>query len=140
MSLLFEKESYEIRGAAFEVYKKLGCGHKETVYQKALEITLKNKKLQVDREKQLPVYFDNKKVGVYVPDIVVNKVIIIELKAKPFVSNQDIDQFWHYLTSTNYQLGFLINFGKAGGVEIIRRVYETARQKSIPQISASDSA
>ncbi len=140
MSLLYEEESYKIRGASFEVYKALGCGHKEIVYRKAEIISLVKRTLEIEEEKQLPVYFDGKKVGVYVPDIVVNKVIIIELKAKPFLTQQDIKQFWDYLTATKYELGFLINFGKPGGVEIIRRVYQTARNTKVPRLSALDSA
>lgn len=129
MNLLFEEESYNIRGAAFEVYKKLGCGHKEIVYRKAMAIALEKRNLKAEQEKKLPVYFDNQQVGTYVPDIIVNKLIIIELKAKPFVAKNDIKQFWDYLTSTKYELGFLINFGKAGGVEVVRRVYQTARAR-----------
>lgn len=139
MSLLFEKESYEIRGSAFEVYKALGCGHKEVVYQKAFFGALLKKFPLVEREKQLPVYFQGKKVGTYTPDIVVENKIPIELKAKPQITSHDIDQFWHYLTGTEYKLGFLINFGKPGGVEIIRRVYDEAR-KPVPRLSAPDSA
>lgn len=140
MSLLYEDESFKIRGAAFEVYKQLGCGHKENVYQKAMSQAMTDKGLEVEREKKLPVFFNGKQVGTYTPDALVNKVIINEYKAKPFVSKQDMDQFWHYLTSTNYELGFLINFGKPGGVEITRRVYQTARTKKLPRDSASDSA
>lgn len=140
MSLLYEDESFKIRGAAFEVYKQLGCGHKEIVYQKAMSEAMMEKGLEVEREKRLPVFFNGKQVGTYTPDALVNKAIINEYKAKPFVSKQDVDQFWHYLTGTNYELGFLINFGKPGGVEITRRVYQTARIKKIPRPSASDSA
>ena len=59
-----------------------------------------------------------------------NDKIIIEIKCKVFLTQEDIKQFWHYLKATNYKLGFLINFGPKG-VKIIRRVYDTARQRSI---------
>jgi GxxExxY protein len=133
--LLYEKESFAIRGAAFNVYKQLGCGHKEVVYQRAYLDALIAKQLSVEKEKRLPVYFNGKVVGVYVPDFVINGGIIVELKAKPVLIQADIRQFWDYLTSTNYELGFLINFGKPGWVEIIRRVYDTARE-NLPRISA----
>ena len=130
MELLFEEESYKSRGAVFEVYKELGCGHKETIYQRALNLALINIGLSVEKEKHLAVIFENKKIGAYIPDFLINTNIILELKAKSIITAQDIQQFWHYLTSTNYKLGFLINFGKPGGVEIIRRVYDKARVKS----------
>ena len=66
-------------------------------------------------------------MGTYVPDLIVNEVILIELKAKPILTNDDIKQFWHYLKGSNYKLGFLINFGAVGGVQIIRKVYDEAR-------------
>jgi GxxExxY protein len=60
----------------------------------------------------------------------VNDVILIEIKAKPKLTKQDIEQFWHYLKGSNYKLGFLINFGAQKGVQIIRRIYDTARYKT----------
>ena len=76
------------------------------------------------------MFFESKKVGVYTPDFVVEDKIFIEIKAKPFIARQDIIQFWHYLTSSNYKLGFLINFGRAGGVQLVRKVYDKAREKT----------
>jgi len=125
--LIYEKESYKIRRAVFDVYRELGCGHKETVYQKALYLLLLKEKLNIEKEKRLPVIFEGVNVGTYIPDFLVEKMIIIELKAKPFITKEDTKQFWHYLKSTEYKLGFLINFGEPGGVQIIRRVYDTAR-------------
>lgn len=121
--LLFEKESYLIRGSCFSLYKKFRNTQKEGVYQKALAMELKEKNLIVEREKQLPVYHLGEKVGVYTPDLLVNSTIIIELKAKPFLHKDDIQQFWYYLKSSDFRLGFLINFGEPDGVKIIRRVY-----------------
>ncbi len=103
------------------------------MYQRALEEELKSKGLEVVREKQLPVYYKNTKAGVYTPDLIVNNIIIIELKAKPFLHEDDIKQFWYYLKNSQFKLGFLVNFGENGGVKIIRKVYDKAR---IPRSSA----
>lgn len=127
--LLYKEESYLIQGGAFEVYKQFRNKYKETVYQRALVEYLKNKGLVVDKEKQIPIYFQDKKVGVYVPDIVVNNCIFLELKCKPNITQADIKQFWHYLKGSDYKVGYLINFGASRGVQIIRRVYDTARNK-----------
>ncbi len=127
--LLYKNESYLIQGGAFEVYKQFRNRHKEIIYQRALTEYLKNKGLAVDKEKQIPIYFQNKKVGVYIPDIVVNNCIFIELKCKPKITQDDIKQFWYYLKCSNYKVGYLINFGASDGVQIIRRVYDTARNK-----------
>lgn len=125
--LLYERESYIIRGACFTIYKKFRNTQKESVYQKALTEELKQKGLAVEREKQLPIHHLGVKVEVYTPDILVNKTIIIELKAKPFLHKDDVQQFWHYLKNSEFKLGFLVNFGEINGVKIIRRVYELAR-------------
>jgi GxxExxY protein len=125
--LLYEEESYIIRGACFALYEKFRNTQKESVYQRALAQELKLKGFLVEREKQLPIYHLGIKVGAYVPDLSINNSIIIELKAKPFVHKEDSQQFWHYLKNSEFRLGFLINFGESHGVKIIRRVYDTAR-------------
>lgn len=79
--LLYPEESYIIRGACYALYKKFRNTQKESIYQKSLEVELKDKGLQVIREKQLPLYHLGTKVGVYQPDILVNESIVIELKA-----------------------------------------------------------
>ena len=130
MNLLYPTESYAIRGIAFEIYKQFRNRHKEKIYHNAFCLGLKQKGLKPERGKQLKVYYNNQKVGVYIPDILVNTCIIIELKAKLQLNQEDIAQFWHYLRCSKYRLGFLINFGKPDGVEIVRRVYDTLRNKT----------
>jgi GxxExxY protein len=110
------------------LYKKLRNTQKEAVYQRALALELTAKGLRLKREAQLPVFHLGEKVGVYIPDLVVNDVIILELKAKPFLHNQDIQQFWYYLKNSEFSLGLLINFGETNGVKIERRVSDNARK------------
>lgn len=91
-------------------------------------IALKNKGLKVEGQKRIDIYFNDQKVGVYIPDFVINESILIELKCKPFLAQEDDRQFWRYLKATNYPLGFLINFSPAK-IEFRRRIYEKARNK-----------
>lgn len=123
---LYPQESYLIRGACFNIYKKFRNTQKESIYQRSLLEELKSKGLTVEREKQLPVFHLKIKVGVYVPDLVVNGIIIIELKAKPFLHKEDIRQFWYYIKNSEFKLGFLVNFGEPNGVKIIRRIYNNS--------------
>jgi GxxExxY protein len=127
---LYREESFTIRGACFDLYKKFRNTQKESVYQKALMEELRNRGLSVEREKQLSIYHLEKRVGVYIPDLLVNNQIIIELKAKPAVHKEDVQQFWYYLKNSEFKLGFLVNFGKPDGVNIIRRVYDNSRHTS----------
>lgn len=122
-TFLYPNESYLIRGACFAVYKKFRNTQKESIYQKSLLLELQAQGLIAEREKQLAVSYRGTKVGVYMPDFLVNETIIIELKAKPFLHIDDIKQFWHYLKNSGFRLGFLVNFGEPDGVKIIRRIY-----------------
>lgn len=124
---LYEEDSYKIRGACFEVYKAFGGAFKETIVDKSLTIALEKQGLKIEDQKRINVYFEGKKVGVYVPDKIINQCILLELKAKPFLTKQDIDQFWKYLKGSEYKLGFLINFAP-DRLEIKRIVYDKARK------------
>ena len=124
---LYEKESYLIRGACFEVWKEFKGMYKESVIDRALNISLEDKGLKIESQKRIDIYFKGKKVGTYVPDKIINDIILIELKSKPIILKQDIEQFWKYLKGSKYKLGFLINFSQTG-LTINRIVYDKARQ------------
>jgi GxxExxY protein len=126
---LYEKESYLIIDAAKEVWQSLGGGFKEKIADKAYTIALKNKKLFVENQKRINVYFDGQIVGTYVPDFVINNCILIEIKSKPDIWKEDTRQLWHYLKATEYKLGFIINFSPKG-LQYKRIVYDTARNNN----------
>lgn len=127
--LLYQGESYQIRGACFKIYKNFGGAFKESIINKSLIKELSLRGLGVENQKRIDIFYEGEKVGVYIPDIVVNSKIIIELKVKPFLTREDEKQFWHYLRGTNYKLGFLINFGSQK-LEIRRYVYDQSRSKN----------
>lgn len=136
--LLYEEITYKIREAIFDVRKKLGLGHKEIIYQKALAIEFTNVGLSFSQEQQISVLYENTKIGVYRPDFVVENKVIVELKSLPFLGSQEKKQLWNYLKGSEYTLGLLVNFGYSQ-LEIERIVYETARvpSASLPRRSAS---
>ena len=125
---LYEEESYKIRGAVFDVWKNLKGIFKEKIVENALRKELEDCGVVVEVQKRISVYYKGEKVGTYIPDMVVNDSILIELKAKPFLTNEDEKKFWEYLRGSQYRLGFLINFGSKE-LEIRRRVYDRARGK-----------
>ena len=127
--LLYKEESYIIQGVAFDIYKKFRNRHKEKVYQNAFYLGLKNKGLAVEKEKRIDILYNDKKVGTYVPDLVVSDIIFIELKIKPRLTQEDIRQFWYYLKASGYRLGYLINFGASNGVQIVRKIYGYSQKK-----------
>ena len=123
---LYEKESYEIRGACFWVWKALGSAFKERAIDRALTKELRKRGLKVEDQKRIPIHYEGEKVGEYVPDKVINGKIIIEVKRKSYLTLQDKKNFWNYLRGSPYKLGFLVNFGD-DKLEIKRVVYDKAR-------------
>lgn len=128
-NLLYPKESELIYQAYKEVWKNFGGAFKESVISKSASIALEKRGLKVENQKRIDLYFDNEKVGTYIPDKVINGMILIEEKSKPFITNEDKKQFWYYMKSTNYKLGFLINFSPKS-LEFLRRIYDSARNVS----------
>lgn len=125
-ALLYEELTYRLRGVFFAVHNALGPGHKESLYQNALAEALTKAMIPFERERSLDITFENKKVGTYRPDFIVDKKILIELKAIPFLGQLEQKQLWHYLRGSEYKLALLVNFG-AGKVAIKRVVYDSAR-------------
>lgn len=109
--LLYSDTTYKIRRSIFNVYNYLGNGHKEQVYQKALESEFVLQKIPFDREKTIDVKYKGNKVGSYRPDFIIDNKIVIEIKAVAFIPREFEIQLLHYIKTTGYKLGFLVNFG-----------------------------
>lgn len=110
------------------MWKQFKGMFKESIIDNALTIALEKRKLEVESQRRINIYFEGKVVGTYVPDKVVDKKILIELKSKAYVTDQDLETFWNYLKGSEYKLGFFINFSPTK-LEIKRVVYDTARNK-----------
>lgn len=102
----------KIIGAAFAVHNALGKGLSEKTYENALVLKLRELGLHVEQQKNLPVFFENKSVGIQRVDIVAEERILVETKAKRDIRKDDIEQVLGYLKNTRYQLALIINFGE----------------------------
>jgi len=121
MTLIFENETYAIRGAVFEVYKEMGCGFLEAVYQECLEKELRKKGIPFISQPELKLnYKDEELQQTYKPDLICYEQIILELKAVKNITPEHKAQVLNYLKATNLKLGLLINFGCHPKVEIER--------------------
>ena len=120
--LIYADLTYRLRGAVFAVYNTLGSGHKEQVYQKALAKEMTELQIPYQREVSLNVSYKGEPVGNYRPDFVVDDKVIIELKAVEFMPKVYETQLVHYLKTTGFQLGLLVNFG-APKLQIKRLVW-----------------
>ena len=103
--------SSKVIGCAFEVANVLGCGFLEKVYQNALLLEISRCGLQAEKEKLIQVRYKDQIVGEYFADILVDKTIVIEVKAVKELNEIHQAQLLNYLRATKLPLGLLINFG-----------------------------
>ena len=115
--------------AYFKVYNKLGYGFSEKVYQNALVLELIKLGLQVEQQKKITVYYDGQGVGEYFADIVINGVVIVELKAVRQLLDEHEAQLLNYLKATTIEVGLLLNFGPRADFK--RKVYDNERKGSL---------
>lgn len=109
--MLHEELSHKILQACFEVSNELGIGFLESVYEKALLIALRQKGLNADAQMLLAVKFRGIVVGEFYVDILVEKKILLELKAVNALIKEHQAQVINYLKATEVEVGMLINFG-----------------------------
>nr|WP_321358737.1 GxxExxY protein [uncultured Draconibacterium sp.] len=96
----------------YKVYNELGYGFLEKVYHNALLIELQNEELKVESQKPIKVSYQGDVVGEYYADIIVEDVVILELKATETVTEAHEFQLINYLKATDLEIGLLLNFGK----------------------------
>jgi len=107
-----EDLTYRIIGAALAVHRRLGPGYKERMYQNALEAELEQVGLSFEGEPKLEVYDGERLVGYYIPDLIVEGKVIVELKAFATLHQKYLGQVITYLNHTGLPVGLLINFGE----------------------------
>lgn len=111
----------------YDVYNELGYGFLEKVYQNSLYLELKARGYKVEAQKQIKVYFKGIEVGEYYPDLIVNDLVILELKAAEYIVEEFENQIINYLRATEIEVGLLLNFGKKP--EVKRKVFDNERKK-----------
>lgn len=112
----FEGKHSELTGkilsAFFQLHKELGFGFSEKVYESALEVLLNELGMIIDRQKDISVCFHGKVVGEYKADMVINDVVLLELKSVEKLIDAHDAQLLNYLKATEIEVGLLLNFGR----------------------------
>lgn len=126
MELLHQKLTDGIIKTFYEVYNELGYGFLEKVYQNALFFELKKKGYKVEAQKKISVYYKGVEVGEFYADIVVEDLVILELKAADCIVKDFENQILNYLRGTDCEVGLLFNFGKKP--EFKRKIFENYRK------------
>ncbi|MBI5806489.1 GxxExxY protein [candidate division TA06 bacterium] len=112
MALEHENLTDQIIGSAIEVHKTLGPGFLESIYENGLIILLKKKGIFVEQQKEIPVVFEGTEIGLHRLDLLVEKTIIVELKAIKNLEDVHFAVVRSYLKAAKLQHGLLINFNK----------------------------
>ena len=103
--------TYQIRGAIYEVYKALGPGLLESVYEEALTYELQKRGLKVERQKEVPIHYDGQLLSTALRlDMLVEDKVIIELKSVSEMKDVFYKQTLTYCKLLNKKLGILVNF------------------------------
>ena len=126
MELLHQQLTDAIIKTFYEVYNELGYGFLEKVYQNAMYLELKSKGYQVEAQKKIKVYYKGIEVGDYYADLIINNLVILELKAVDYIVKEYENQILNYLRSTECEVGLLLNFGKKP--EFKRKIFENYRK------------
>ena len=101
----------KILGAAVEVHKQLGSGFLEKVYENALCVELRARRVEFAAQPEIPVVYKTIVVGTYFADLLVASVVICEIKALSDLTTVHQSQLLHYLKATGFRVGLLLNFG-----------------------------
>jgi GxxExxY protein len=119
----------KINGGFYQVYNHLGYGFSEKVYENALALVLRKMGLEIEQQKPIGVFFEGQVVGEYFVDLLVNGVVILELKACKQLSEDHEAQLLNYLKATSIEVGLLLNFGLKP--QHVRKVYDNIRKGSL---------
>lgn len=134
MQLLQADLTGRIRQTAYEIHCYLGCGFLEKVYRNALTHRLRKQGLRVEPEKEILVRDqDGTILGEYFADLVIDEVVVIEVKAVSALRGEHVAQVLNYLKATGKEVGLLVNFG-APRIQFRRVV------RSLQSASLGDSA
>ncbi len=107
----YSLQTEKIIGAFYKVYNALGYGFLEKVYQEALAMELDALGMHVESQKPIQVFYQGQMIGEYFADLVVDEVILLELKTVRQLGEEHEAQLLNYLKSTMIEVGLLLNFG-----------------------------
>lgn len=127
----------KVIGCAMRVHQKMKNGYLESVYQNCLAIELDKAGVQYTKEVELPIYYEEVKVGKRRVDFLIEEKIVVELKAQVELTNAHLAQGLNYLETHNLEIGLLINFG-AKSLQFRRLINERKLQQKNPEKSITN--
>lgn len=113
----------------YDVHNELGYGFSEKVYQKSFAIALRQDGMKVDEQVLIKVYFRGQLVGEFYADMVVDELIILELKAADKIIDEFEAQLLNYLKSSEIEVGYVLNFGRSATFK--RKIFDNERKGAL---------
>jgi len=121
--IIYKEESFTIQGAVYEVYREMGHGFLESVYQECMERELKERGVPFIAQSALPLFYKGQPLEqIYKPDFICYGKIILELKAVKEILSEHKAQVINYLKASGIKLGLLANFGSYPKARVLRLV------------------
>ena len=127
--MLHENITEKIIKAYYKVYNTLGYGFLEKVYDNAMGVELQNSWFKVNQQKNIKVFYESEEVGDYFADLLVENMVIVELKAAKEIIAEHEAQLTNYLKATTIEVGLLFNFGKEP--ELKRKIFHNHLKKGV---------
>ena len=126
----------EIIGVFYDVYNELGSGFLEPVYRESMRMALSQAELMAQTEVPIPVTFRGELVGIFRADLIVNDVVLIELKACEALAREHESQTLNYLKATAIEVALLMNFGPTPRFKrlIMDNELKKSKEKSVPSV------
>jgi GxxExxY protein len=124
--MIDEQLTGQIIQAFYKVYNTLGHGFIESVYHNSMIVEFVNSGISIETEKPIAVYYQDRVVGAFSADLVIESKVILELKSKEALHPAHEAQLTNYLRATDIELGFLFNFGKQA--EFKRKYFSNAKK------------
>jgi len=121
--VLFKEESFALQGAFYDVYREMGSGFLEAVYQECLALEFRRRNIPFEAQKNLSLAYRGEPLQqVYRADFVCFNAIVVELKVVKDLAPEHKAQILNYLKATGLHLGLLVNFGHHTSAQIVRVV------------------
>ncbi len=122
-NLIHERETFEILGACFEVYREKGCGFLEGVFQESLQVEFELRNIPARAQVPMQLAYKGRPLRhSYVADFICYDKVIVELKAVSRLADEHRAQIQNYLHATGLKVGLLVNFGHFPKIEHERYV------------------
>lgn len=110
-----------IINAFYAVYNELGYGFLARVYERALAHELNKRGFTIIQQAPVQVYYDGQVVGNYYADLLIDNLVIVEVRVSPTIAPEHEAQILNYLRATQYEVGLILNFGPQP--QIKRKIY-----------------